>query len=133
VKSNKNDLISKSRNILHNQLKQSLSLPINHISNQITEARNKNKIYLKKETQNDKSTRTRSQEKCHLLYEKGKIKNEFTRLAHQNTDKARDQAELKECTFRPRINRKTNNKHSLSIEGSFYDRSINWKKINQEK
>lgn len=116
-----------------NQLQQSLSMPIKmNMSKQSDRGKfiaNMDNTKLKV-----KSSCSKSQENCFLLYEKGKIKNEYTRLVHQNTNKVRDQAELKECTFKPRINTKINRKLSLaSIEGSFYDRAISWKKINQEK
>jgi hypothetical protein len=80
------------------------------------------------------SVRVNSQERCLLLYEKGKIKNEYMRLAHNNPNKLKEEKELKECTFKPKIYSGLNRRNSAgNLEGSFYDRTLNWKKMNQEK
>lgn len=73
-------------------------------------------------------------QRCNQLYENGKIKNEVSRLINQKNSILRDQKELSECTFRPKINCMYLMKtvHNLDQHG-VYDRAINWKKRKIEK
>jgi len=131
VKEYKNAIMTKSRNLLASQIKQSLSLPLNSSCKQ-TEF--KSKSSLEKPLINQTRNRQISQERCLQLYEKGKIKNEYTRLSQQNLNKNKEENELKECTFKPKINKSINRKLSVgNFEGGFYERTVNWKKMNKEK
>ena len=78
-------------------------------------------------------------ERCHLLYEKGKIKNEVQKLMFVKNNDFKEKKELSECTFKPR----TNSANLLLIKKDFskieeneknmYDRSLNWKKKTSDK
>lgn len=75
-----------------------------------------------------------AQKRCYLLYEKGKIKNEVSKLINQKNNELREQKELSECTFKPKVN-KLNRKNSMGEfeQKGIYDRAINWKKRKNEK
>ena len=122
--------MSKSRNVIENHLKQALSLPMNNSKKNEF----KSKATFEKQKPNKTTMRVNSQERCFQLYEKGKIKNEYTRLSQYNPNKVKEESELKECTFKPHVNRTMNRKLSVgNMEGGFYERTVNWKKMNQEK
>jgi len=43
-------------------------------------------------------------ERCKLLYEKGKLKNEINKLKYLKNNEIRDKNIIKDCTFKPRTN-----------------------------
>ena len=69
-----------------------------------------------------------TRERLHLLYEKGKIKNEVNRLLSEKNEQTKLQEELSKCTFYPQVNKKRNNndKNKNNLEGNFYERLTNW-------
>ena len=73
-------------------------------------------------------------ERCHLLYEKGKIKNEVNKLMFVKNNEIKEKQELSECTFKPRTN-SAKNLFSRKVmskidekEKNMYERSIYLKK-----
>ena len=75
-------------------------------------------------------------ERCCLLYEKGKIKNEVNKLIIQKNFELKDKQLLSKCTFKPRINsvktlsaRKDSNKFAYNV----YERNDNWMRNRNEK
>ena len=77
----------------------------------------------------------KAKQRCNLLYEKGKIKNEVNKLINQKNSELREQKELSECTFKPRTNSsfKKSSVGKEFDEKGIYDRAINWKKRKIEK
>ena len=75
-------------------------------------------------------------ERCYLLYEKGKIKNEVNRLMYQKNNELKEQKELSQCTFRPKTNtnyRRADNVVVRNDNIDTYNRNIYWKSRNIEK
>ena len=74
-------------------------------------------------------------ERCYLLYEKGKIKNEVNKLIIQKNFELKEKQMLSKCTFKPRTNSvkflKTNIKESQ--RGTLYERTEFWKKNKLDK
>jgi len=71
-------------------------------------------------------------ERCHLLYEKGKIKNEVNKLIFLKNHEIKEKQQLSECTFLPR----TNSARKIEVrktQDKFYDRAIHWKKTKEER
>ena len=74
-------------------------------------------------------------ERCHLLYEKGKIKNEVNKLIFQKNSELKEQQELSLCTFKPKLNmkdRKFDNPLGRA-EIDTYERNKTWKLRNNER
>ncbi len=76
-------------------------------------------------------------ERCCILYEKGKIKNEVNRLMYKKNCDLKEEQELSRCTFKPKLNRNLKkNLESLKIktrEDDTYHRNITWKLMNNER
>jgi len=74
-------------------------------------------------------------DRCNLLYEKGKIKNEVNKLIIQKNYELKEKQLLSKCTFKPRVNSiksiTTNLKDTK--RNSVYERNQYWKKNKQEK
>ena len=76
-------------------------------------------------------------ERCHLLYEKGKIKNEVNKLVFVKNNEIKEKKELSECTFKPR----TNSAKKLIIKDEkieekdkkMFERASNWMKKTSDK
>jgi len=75
----------------------------------------------------------KAQERCCLLYEKGKIKHEVAKLINQKNSELKDQKEMSECTFKPKTNLLKKNVKEEFEEKKIYDRAISWKKNKIEK
>jgi hypothetical protein len=78
-----------------------------------------------------------SVERCYLLYEKGKIKNEINRIMYQKNEELKVQNELEQCTWKPHLN-KLNKKMEENLklitkDTKIYNRSMNWKFKNKER
>jgi len=73
-------------------------------------------------------------EKCYLLYEKAKIKNEVNRLMFEKHSELKERQELSECTFKPKLNKNimqlNNQKQTIN---DTYKRNITWKLRNEER
>ena len=77
-------------------------------------------------------------ERCHLLYEKGKIKNEVNKLIYIKNNEIREKAEMSECTFKPRTNSAKKiftNKDLTSrpFKENIYQRNVNLKRKYNER
>jgi hypothetical protein len=76
-------------------------------------------------------------ERCYMLYEKGKIKNEVNRIMYHKNEELKAQEDLKSCTWVPKTN-KLNKKleENLKIitkDTKIYNRAMKWKfKKNQK-
>lgn len=86
----------------------------------------------------------KAKERCYLLHEKGKIKNEVSMLVFKKNSELKLMKEISECTFQPRTNSTeylrtmkdiSNNDYIKKAENikNFYQRSVYWKKIKTEK
>jgi hypothetical protein len=76
-------------------------------------------------------------DRCHALYEKGKMKNELNKIIFQKNIEAKEEKLVAQCTFKPRTNsaaskpaQKVNPKE---IGSQMYERLTGWKKQQQEK
>jgi hypothetical protein len=85
-----------------------------------------------------------AQERCLLLYEKGKIKNEVNKLLYEKNYDRKAQDELSRCTFKPFVLPPKNKLSTQNIQetkmtksnkraSSIYNRNINWAKATNEK
>ena len=77
-------------------------------------------------------------ERCFLLYEKGKIKNEVNRLMYRKNSELKVKQELDSCTFKPKLNtnyRQIVNQNQMYVgtHNNAYNRSIYWKGRRIEK
>jgi len=72
-----------------------------------------------------------SMERCHLLYEKGKIRNEVNKLIYLKNNEVKKKEEMTECTFAPRTN--SMGKIIPNKKVNFYHKTIQWKKKNDEQ
>jgi hypothetical protein len=86
----------------------------------------------------------KAQERCFLLHEKSKIKNEVVSLIYEKNNELKMMKEMSECTFRPRTNSLeylrtakeiTTNEYIKKSDDlkNLYERSTFWKKIKNEK
>ncbi len=79
----------------------------------------------------------KSLERCYILYEKGKIKNEVNRIMYHKMEELKMQSELKECTWRPRLNKISkqleDNLKVIIKDTKIYNRTIQWKFKNNHK
>jgi hypothetical protein len=113
-----------------------------------TDVQNKFKVLMNKmgfdtnETNQKHNTISHQQkesiERCHLLYEKGKIKNEVNKLIFIKNNEIREKAELSECTFKPRTNsvkKIYTNKDFTSrpFKENIYQRAVNFKKKHYDR
>lgn len=77
-------------------------------------------------------------ERCHMMYERGKIKNEIIKRLIDKNEEMKLKKEISECTWKPKTNEKIkkggensriyNNKNIQYIE-----RIVNWKKNKDKK
>jgi len=76
-------------------------------------------------------------ERCFLLYEKGKIKNEVNRLMFRKNSELKVKKELDDCTFKPKLNNNyqkiTTQKFSSKSDINTYKRNVYWKSRSIEK
>ena len=76
-------------------------------------------------------------ERCFILYEKGKIKNEVNRIMYHKNEELKLQNELKDCTWRPKllkVSKKLEDNIKVLIKDTkIYNRSIQWKFKNNHK
>lgn len=92
--------------------------------------------------QQEELKKKKSMERSFLLYEKGKIKHEVSRIMYHKNEVLKVQNELKECTWKPQTN-KLNKKMEQNLkvfmkDTKIYNRGIKWKintnqKINRSK
>jgi len=82
---------------------------------------------------------SKAKERCIMLYEKGKIKNELNKMIFQKNYEVRAYKELEECTFQPRTNSTEFLKKRESIteylrhnEDTFYQKNLYWKNLKNE-
>ena len=86
----------------------------------------------------------KAQEKCNLLHENSKIKNELSLVLFKKNNEVKIRKEMSECTFQPRtnsseyirINKELScNEYIKKVDKmkNFYERSVNWKKVKIEK
>ncbi len=86
----------------------------------------------------------KAQERCFLLHEKSKIKNEVVSLIYEKNNELKMMKEMSECTFRPRTNSLeylrtakeiTTNEYIKKSDDlkNQYERSTYWKKLKNEK
>jgi hypothetical protein len=94
------------------------------------------------EQQNEDQKKKQSIERCYLLYEKGKIKNEINRIMYHKNEELKIQKELKNCTWKPELNKRCGKlEENLKIimkDTKIYNRGVRWKvqtnqKINRSK
>lgn len=79
----------------------------------------------------------KAHERCMILYEKAKIKNEVNKIMFLKNYEIKEQKELEECTFKPKINLDIMEDPYYNVQKfetddhnpnkSLYDRSMNWK------
>ena len=98
------------------------------------------KIYSKKEIEEmefDKKRKQGAIERCLLMYEDGKIKNEINKIMYHKNEEIKAQSELSVCTWKPKINKKINkggeNQRLYYNNTKIHDRFINWKEKKQHK
>jgi hypothetical protein len=77
-------------------------------------------------------------ERCLMLYEKGKIKNEVNKIMFMKNEELKKVKELVSCTFKPKLNKKIlqgdldNHKMKLR-EDQIYKRNVTWMLRNAER
>lgn len=94
-------------------------------------------IYMTKGTSGDQKY-GRKVDRCHALYEKGKMKNELNKIMYQKNKEAKEEKLVSECTFKPRTNSVTTKEPKEKVDpktigSQMYDRLTSWKKQNLEK
>ncbi len=92
------------------------------------EIQNKKELEVKKK---------KSMERCYILYEKGKIKNEVNRIMYHKNEEMKVQNELKDCTWKPKffkISKQLEDNVKVIIKDTkIYNRTIQWKFKNNHK
>lgn len=87
--------------------------------------------------QQEELKKKKSMERCYLLYEKGKIKNEVNRIMYHKNEELKVQNELKECTWKPKLNamnkKMEENLKIMTKDTKIYNRGIKWKIKNNQK
>lgn len=81
---------------------------------------------------NNKNGIEKRVDRCHVLYEKGKMKNELYKIIQQKKIEEKEEKIVSECTFKPRTNSAGRPVDRVSGK-EFYDRTVNWKKQQMEK
>lgn len=76
-------------------------------------------------------------ERCMMLYERAKIKNEVNKINFFKNIEIKENMELEECSFHPQINeRKNKQEENLKLiykNTKIYNRSLQWKENKQHK
>lgn len=77
-------------------------------------------------------------ERCYLLYEKGKLKNELLKIIQLKNHELDVKQDLASCTFRPRVNnnslvRSLSNCKVVDNNTTIYERSVNKRKAKNQK
>jgi hypothetical protein len=76
-------------------------------------------------------------ERCMMLYEKAKIKNEVNKINFYKNMEIKDNMELDRCTFTPKINERKNKKEEnlklIYRNTNIYNRSLQWKENKENK
>jgi hypothetical protein len=62
-------------------------------------------VLLENEEKFNKQKKSRSMERTNFLYEKGKIKIKINQLLKEKSEKIKIQNEIKECTWKPKLNK----------------------------
>jgi len=89
--------------------------------------------YIRKQTQKKQE----ANERCMMLYERAKIKNEVNRINYFKNIEYKENVELSECSFHPQINER-NNKQEENLKliyknTKIYNRSLQWKENKHNK
>jgi len=76
-------------------------------------------------------------ERCMMLYERAKIKNEVNKINFYKNIEIKENIELEECSFHPQINeRKNKQEENLKLvykNTKIYNRSLQWKENKEHK
>jgi hypothetical protein len=99
---------------------------------------------IRKKEEEERKRRKEAQDRCYMLYEKGKVKNEVSKLIFEKHHEMKVQSEMNYCTFKPKTNKKsekmTANNIQKEIDGvmhkkssQFYHKSVFWKSKKFEK
>jgi len=76
-------------------------------------------------------------ERCMMLYERAKIKNEVNKINFFKNIEIKESIEFEECTFKPQINeRKNKQEENLKLiykNTKIYSRNLQWKENKQHK
>jgi hypothetical protein len=76
-------------------------------------------------------------ERCMMLYERAKIKNEVNKINFFKNIEIKESIEFEECTFKPQINeRKNKQEENLKLiykNTKIYNRNLQWKENKQHK
>lgn len=76
-------------------------------------------------------------ERCMMLYERAKIKNEVNKINFFKNMEIKENIELEECSFHPQINeRKNKQEENLKLvykNTKIYNRNLQWKENKQHK
>jgi len=62
-------------------------------------------VLLQNEEKNNKQMKSKSMERTNFLYEKGKSKIKINQLLKEKSDKIKQQNEINECTWKPKLNK----------------------------
>jgi len=84
----------------------------------------------------DSQKKKSANERCYLLYNKGKIKNEVNRLMFKKNSELKEKQELSQCTFKPKLNviKKVDYQNQIGrLEDDTYKRNVTWKLRNNER
>jgi hypothetical protein len=83
-------------------------------------------------TNNNRMGYEKRVDRCHTLYEKGKMKSELNKINMQKKIEEKEEKMVSECTFQPRTSSAGRQVEKISGK-EFYDRTVNWKKHQLEK
>jgi hypothetical protein len=83
-------------------------------------------------THNNRMASEKRVDRCHFLYEKGKMKSELNKINLQKKIEEKEEKIVSECTFQPRTSSAGRPLEKISGK-EFYDRTVNWKKQQLEK
>jgi len=89
------------------------------------------------ERHNEEHKKKKAIERCFILYERGKIKNEVNRIMYHKNEELKIQSELKKCTWKPHLNKLSKkleeNLKVLTKDTKIYNRAMTWKFKNNQK
>jgi hypothetical protein len=87
--------------------------------------------------QQEEQRKKKSMERCFILYERGKIKNEVNRIMYHKNEELKIQGELQNCTWKPQLNKVSkkleDNIKLLTKDTKIYNRAMTWKFKNNQK
>lgn len=120
-----------SRQSTHSNLKKEKDVPISqkHLLDRVVSKEQLNAEF------KERNKKKKAAERCYLLYEKGKIKNEVNRIMFLKNEELKVQNEMKDCTWKPQLNKINKQlEHKLLSNGmKIYNRSIKWLAQNSQK